>query len=114
MTGIRGFTSRTERLPENGASKEPNGLLPEIFSDERWEQLREHLELTRRQGQVARMICRGMGQAAIARSLGVSSATVRWHSEALFKALDIHDRIGIPVRLMIADRDLPPNQVNPG
>lgn len=95
------------RLSGDGASKEPNGLLPEIFSDQRWLKLGDHLGLTLRQRQVARLICRGMGQTAIARQLGVSSATVRWHSEALFKALDIHDRIGIPVRLVVADRELP-------
>lgn len=94
-------------MPVDGAQHEGGRLLPEIFSDDRWRELAGHLGLTPRQQQVARLICRGLGQLAIARRLGVSAATVRWHTEALFKALDIHDRIGIPVCLMLADRECP-------
>lgn len=94
------------RLPEDGSSKEAQGLLPEIFGDQRWRELGQHLGLTPRQQQVARLICRGMGRVAIARRLGVSPATVRMHTEAMFKTLGIHDRIGIPVRLILAERDL--------
>ena len=79
-------------------------LLPELFSPSDWRILAEKLGLTPRQRQIARLICRGRRTDGIARSLRIAPATVRMHKQGLFKRLGIHDRIGVPVRLVLAQR----------
>lgn len=106
MTGVNGFTGGDVRLHENGAGQEPNGLLPEIFSDERWRELGEHLGLTPRQRQIARMICRGTTKETIARELSISVPTVRMHADALYKRLRVHSRLALAIRLVLAERKL--------
>lgn len=68
--------------------------------------LSRHLGLTPRQAEVAWWVCRGHRPPAIAEHLGVTTNTVRMHVQTLFKKLDIHDRIGIPVCFVLADRAL--------
>ena len=80
--------------------------LPDLFTAEEWKVLASRLELTPRQAQIARWVCRGYATAGVAEQLGVSPETVRTHSQALFKKLDIHDRVGVPVRLVLAHRTL--------
>jgi PAS domain S-box-containing protein len=49
-------------------------------------------DLTRREGEVLRLICRGLGDAAIAKRLGLTPNTVRNHAAALYRKLGIHRR----------------------
>lgn len=79
-------------------------MLPELFSVAEWKALGESLGLTPRQLQVARLVCRGCGRSEIAHRLGVAPSTVRMHSVELFRRLDIHDRIGVPIRLILVHR----------
>jgi len=51
-------------------------------------------------------MCRGFRKEAIAKEFGVSQSTVRMHAIELFKRLKVRDRIGVPVRLVLADRAL--------
>ncbi|GJD75787.1 HTH-type transcriptional regulator MalT [Methylobacterium goesingense] len=49
-------------------------------------------DLTRREGEVLRLICQGLGDAAIAKRLGLTPNTVRNHAAALYRKLGIHRR----------------------
>ncbi|MCJ2036508.1 helix-turn-helix transcriptional regulator [Methylobacterium sp. J-068] len=49
-------------------------------------------DLTRREGEVLRLICQGHGDAAIAKRLGLTPNTVRNHAAALYRKLGIHRR----------------------
>ena len=49
-------------------------------------------ELTRREAEVLRLICQGLGDAAIAKRLGLTPNTVRNHAAALYRKLGIHRR----------------------
>lgn len=92
-------------------SRDSQVLLPEIFTARQWRVLAGHLGLTTRQAQIARLTCRGVGRSGIARRLNISPHTVRMHSEELFLRLKIHDRIGVPVRLVLAARQLWPGEL---
>jgi DNA-binding NarL/FixJ family response regulator len=83
---------------------ESDGYLPDLFQEARWRKLAAHFGLSPRHAQIARLLCRGFRKDAIAKNLGVSQSTVRMHAIELFKRLDVHDRIGVPVRLVLADR----------
>jgi len=77
-----------------------------LFSKARWRELAEHLELPRRQRESAWLICRGCSNRQIAQKLGISDNTVRVHVRSLFARLKAHDRVGVVVRLVLADRAL--------
>ncbi|MBI1827291.1 MAG: response regulator transcription factor [Planctomycetes bacterium] len=78
--------------------------LPELFSSERWRELRAILVLTKRQTEVARRICLGMTNSEIAGELRVSESVVRSHTDALYKRLNVNRRVGVVVRIVVAGR----------
>lgn len=80
--------------------------LPELFSQAEWRALNEALGLARRQGQIARLICRGYTNAEIAVELGTSFDTVRMHTRALYRRLRVGSRVGVAVRVVLAQRRL--------
>ena len=78
--------------------------LPRLFTSAQWRRLAVKFGLTRRQQQVARLICQGHQQGQIAALLEVSPNTVRMHTRAIFAALQVHSRVGLTVRLVLAQR----------
>ena len=90
-----------ERGCESTESPEP---LPELFTATEWAALAKAADLTTRQIQVARLICRGYRKDAIAQALGIKSNTVRMHANDLYRRLNVHDRVGVVVRLVLVHR----------
>ncbi|MBN2562905.1 MAG: helix-turn-helix transcriptional regulator [Phycisphaerae bacterium] len=80
--------------------------LPELFSDAKWRQLADRLDLTPRQLAAARLVCRGCTTQQIAARIGISPDTARLHLRKLFARLDVHDRVGVVVLLVLADRKI--------
>jgi DNA-binding NarL/FixJ family response regulator len=80
-------------------------LLPDLFGEARWGRLVARSGLTRRQGEVARLICRGCENREIAKRLGLSVDTVRLHTKKLLKHLGARNRIGVLVRLLLIERE---------
>lgn len=81
-------------------------LLPALFTNAGWVLLGNRFGLTQRQLQAARLICRGCTNPEIATALRVSEGTVRLHTDGLFKAMNVRNRVGVVVRLVLADRVL--------
>lgn len=65
-----------------------------------------HFDLSPRHVQIARLMCLGLRMQEIADSLALSISTVRMHTIELFRRVEVRDRIGVPVRLVLADRTL--------
>ncbi len=80
--------------------------LPDLFSPVEWCALLDHFGLAPRQGEVARWICRGRSNPAIADEMGVSLDTVRMHTKSVFRKMKITDRVGVPVRFVLALRHM--------
>ncbi len=80
-------------------------LLPDLFGEERWGRVVVRLGLTRRQGQVGRLICRGCSDKQIARRLGISIDSVRLHVSKLFTRVGARGRVGLLVHFVLADRE---------
>jgi DNA-binding NarL/FixJ family response regulator len=91
-----------------------DGLLPELFRDDQWRELAEHLKLTPRQQQIARLLCRGCTNRQMATRLGISAGTVRMHLRTLFEKLEVHDRLGLAVHLVRTERKLSEADHGPG
>ena len=84
----------------------PQDDLPELFGEAKWRQLADRLDLTPRQLAAARLVCRGCTTQQIAVRIGISPDTVRLHLRKLFTRLNVHDRVGVVVRLVLADRKI--------
>jgi len=85
---------------------EPRPSLPDLFTKEQWAALATRFGLSKRQKEMAQLICLGYSNTAIARELGLKHDTVRMHNRELFKKLAIRQRIGVPVCLVLADREV--------
>ena len=79
-------------------------LLPDVFSDLEWTWLGKQFELSKRQSEIARLICRGCTNEAIADRLRLSEATVRMHTDGLYKRVGVQSRIGLLVWFVDAVR----------
>jgi DNA-binding NarL/FixJ family response regulator len=79
-------------------------LLPELFTVQEWRAIAAHLRLSDQQARIGRWICRGLGNKDIARRLGVKHDTIRMHTRVLYRKLDITNRVGVPVRAVLAAR----------
>jgi len=86
-----------------GRAKNP---LPELFSQTAWQALGEHFGLSKRQREVAELVCRGHSNREIAVGLRKAPDTVRMHLRGLYDKLDVHDHVGVVVRLVVAERNL--------
>lgn len=82
-----------------------NGLLPELFTESEWKTLASRFDLTLRQAEVARWLCRGHSKIGISHEMRLSPHTVRMHTRDLFKKLKVRDRIGVPIMLVLANRE---------
>ncbi len=89
----------------NGASGPIRPLLPDVFTEADWAWLQGRFGMSQRQIQTARLICRGGTNEAIANRLRLSEATVRMHTDAVYKRVGVRSRLGLLVRLIEARRN---------
>jgi DNA-binding NarL/FixJ family response regulator len=102
-------SARSQRHPEHQVSTAERlgcegELLPDLFGDPEWSRAVARFDLTRRQAEVAGLVCRGCQDKEIARRLGLTLHGIRRHMRILFTALGVDHRIGIVVRLILASR----------
>jgi DNA-binding CsgD family transcriptional regulator len=93
-----------------GASKRtsrPYDELPDLFGAGEWQALAESLRLTRRQAEIAALVCKALSNKEIGGQLGISPHTVRMHLNGLLERLRVANRVGVVVRLVMAHRAMP-------
>lgn len=81
-------------------------LLPDLFTDMEWNGLAEQFGLSPRQAEIARLICRGCTNEAIADRLELSGGTVRVYTDTLYKRVGVQSRLALLVRFVEAMRSL--------
>ncbi len=79
-----------------------------IVSQAQWSAVAAALDLAPRQADVAWLMCEGHTYKSIALHLGISINTVRMHLRVLFAKLRAHDRVGLLIRILEAERTLGP------
>ena len=77
-----------------------------LFTPEEWHTMARLLRLTPRQLAVAELLCAECSQRDMARRLELSMDTVRTHLRALYARLRVQSRVGVVVRLVLAQREL--------
>jgi DNA-binding NarL/FixJ family response regulator len=81
-----------------------------LFNDLQWLRIGARLGLTPRQLLMAQHVCRGETYKFIALDTGLSINTVRMHLRALYAKLGEHDRVGVVLQIVNAERDLPAHE----
>lgn len=65
----------------------------------------KRFKLSKRQSEIAKLICESMSNEEMAQQLNISSDTVKMHIRALYKKLGVNDRVGVVMK-MLAMSDL--------
>ena len=79
--------------------------LPVLFTPVQWPVIAKVLRLTPRQRAVAELLCAEYSQRDISQRLKVSANTVRTHLRALYARLGVRSRVGVVIRLIMAERE---------
>jgi NarL family two-component system response regulator LiaR len=72
----------------------------ELVSEEEWNCLQYHLDLSPRQGQIVREILHAKSDKQIARDLDIALPTVRTHLARLFHRYELNDRVELIVYVL--------------
>lgn len=81
-----------------------NHRWPPLFPVANWRRIVKRLGLSKRQAEVAALLCRECLVGDIAGELGISRDAVRHHSKALFRKLGVTSRVGVVLRVVHAQR----------
>ncbi len=94
---------RVRRLdPLPGGPGVPRRTRSNPFSRFEWRCIGRSLELSRRELDLVRCICRGLSNASIAVRLGLSPRTVSTYLDRLYRKLGVHSRIATILRVFSA------------
>jgi DNA-binding NarL/FixJ family response regulator len=74
----------------------------EIFPPERWNAVQDHFNLTPRQVDVCRYVCRAYENKQIAIALEITQDTVRVHLKDIFRKVQVRNRVELAVQLVRA------------
>ena len=80
--------------------------LSDLFTLDQWRVLARECQLTKRQVDVAKAICRELSNREIAAELGLAYDTIRMHVRELLNRLAVQSRLGVPIRLVLVLRRL--------
>lgn len=90
-------TPQTSRLRKSAPPSHPGqGLL----SPQEWTAVAAELHLTPREYEVAQLLFEGATRDLIARRLELAARTVRQYLERLHEKLNVHERVGLVLRIV--------------
>lgn len=70
----------------------PRGRGSRVFRDQEWRALVDRLGLSPREAEITQRVFDGLGEAAIARDLGLAPSTVHTYLRRLYRKLDVKSR----------------------
>ena len=71
-----------------------------LLNDQQWSYLQVKYNMTRREMQIAKLVCRGLGNEDIAQSLSIRHGTVKTHIRNLYRKLWVHNKISMLLRFI--------------
>lgn len=66
-----------------------------VIDDKRWTLIGRRYNMTRRELEVARLICRGLDNRHIARALNIKEGTVKTHIRNIYRRLNVQNRVAM-------------------
>ena len=71
-----------------------------LLNDQQWSYLQVKYNMTKREMQIAKLVCRGLGNEDIAQSLSIRHGTVKTHIRNLYRKLWVHNKISMLLRFI--------------
>ena len=71
-----------------------------LLNDQQWSYLQTKYNMTKREMQIAKLVCRGLGNEDIAQSLSIRHGTVKTHIRNLYRKLWVHNKISMLLRFI--------------
>jgi DNA-binding NarL/FixJ family response regulator len=71
-----------------------------LLNEQQWSYLQVKYNMTRREMQIAKLVCRGLGNEDIAQSLSIRHGTVKTHIRNLYRKLWVHNKISMLLRFI--------------
>lgn len=80
--------------------KVPQLSSTELLNARQWAYLKERYRMTKRELQIAKLICRGMSNEEVAQSLGIRHGTIKTHIRNLYRKLWVHNKISMLLKFI--------------
>jgi DNA-binding NarL/FixJ family response regulator len=88
----------TENIGKSGSDREqPEAIL---LDGKQWVYVQNRYNLTPRERQIAELICQGLRNGNIARSLRIRSGTVKTHIRNIYRKVQVKSKIGMLLRFV--------------
>ena len=71
-----------------------------LLNEQQWSYLQVKYNMTKREMQIAKLVCRGLGNEDIAQSLSIRHGTVKTHIRNLYRKLWVHNKISMLLRFI--------------
>ncbi|MFH0983564.1 MAG: LuxR C-terminal-related transcriptional regulator [Planctomycetota bacterium] len=73
---------------------------PDLLLPKQWQEIVERYGLTTQEQRVLRLLCRGLGNTATARRLGIGLPTLRTYLRSIYRKLGCIDRVAVILALV--------------
>jgi len=71
-----------------------------LLNEQQWSYLQVKYNMTKREMQIAKLVCRGLGNEDIAKTLNIRHGTVKTHIRNLYRKLWVHNKISMLLRFI--------------
>jgi len=83
--------------------KQPDVIL---LNQKQWTYVQNRYSLTPRERQVAELVCKGLRNGSIAKSLHIKPGTVKTHTRNIYRKVHVKSKIAMLLRFITDSRDL--------
>lgn len=97
--------SAPEFAPQDGVSYADLKVM--LLDKKQWSYVQRRYELTPRERQIAELICQGLRNGNIAKSLHIKPGTVKTHTRNIYRKVRVKSKIGMLLTFVTAVRVIP-------
>jgi DNA-binding NarL/FixJ family response regulator len=101
--------SATENIGKDNSSQERSQAL--LLDGKQWVYVQNRYNLTPRERQIAELICQGLRNGNIARSLRIKPGTVKTHTRNIYRKVQVKSKIAMLLRF-VSEARYPSSQYN--
>jgi len=77
-----------------------------LLDRKQWAYVQKKYELTRREREIAELICQGLRNGSIARALRIRPGTAKTHTRNIYRKIQVKSKIRMLLRFVAASREL--------
>ena len=77
-----------------------------LLDRKQWLYVQKQYNLTPRECEIAKLICRGLRNGSIAEHLNIKPGTVKTHTQNIYRKVHVKNKISMLLRFLVASREL--------